>query len=66
MGLLPMLGTIWKAVGDATSSVIQAKTEGLRLQTDLYERSLCDAIVTMVQATDLWKSNNLADGLYGA
>src|SRR5215831_15549436 len=27
---------------------------------------LCDAIVTMVQATDFWKSNDPADGLYGA
>src|SRR5262249_7603899 len=27
---------------------------------------LCDAIVTMVQATDFWKSNDPADGLYRA
>jgi hypothetical protein len=27
---------------------------------------LCDAIVMMVQATDFWKSNDPADGLYGA
>ena len=26
---------------------------------------LCDAFVTMVQAADLWKSNDPADGLYG-
>ena len=26
---------------------------------------LCGAFVTMVQAADLWKSNDPADGLYG-
>jgi len=64
---LRMPGAICKAVEGATSSVtVQGKTKGLRLKSEILRAKLCDAIVTIVQATDFWKSNNPADGLYGA
>ena len=79
MSLAPDLGThdaekgiasnagsfTWRAVEAATSSVQLSGNKGLRLKTEIEEPKLCDAIVTMVQATDFWKSNDPADRLYG-
>jgi len=67
MELRPLLGAIWKAVEGCDASVtVQGKNTKLRLKNEILRAKLCDAIVTMVQATDFWKSNNPADGLYRA
>ena len=66
MELRPMLVSIWKAVVAAAPSIQFKGNKGTAFENRDLSAKLCDAIVTMVQATDFWKSNNPADGLYGA
>jgi hypothetical protein len=57
--------SIWNAVKAVTSSLQLNGNKGTAFENRDLRAELRDAIVTMVQATDLWKSNDPADGLYG-
>ena len=46
-------------------SSTETKNKGTAFEKRDLRAKLCDAIVTMVQATNLWKCNDPADGLYG-
>ena len=59
---------IWKAVEALTTSIWSREigaTSTVTFNNRDLKTKLCDAFVTMVQAADLWKSNDPADGLYG-
>jgi len=55
-----------EAVEAATSSIQFKGNKGTAFENRDLTAKLCDAIVTTVQATDFWKSNDPADGLYRA
>ena len=65
-GIASNAGSIWKAVVTAASSIQFQGNKGTAFENRDLSAKLCGAIVTMVQATDFWKSNNPAARLNGA
>ena len=57
--------SIRKAVEAATSPIQFRETKG-PFENRVLRAKLCDAIVTMMQATDFWRSKDSADRLHGA